>query len=269
MIGEADFRRAFRKLALGKDTPVIVHASLSAFGDVEGGAQAVVSALLAEFHVVLAPVFTYRTMIAPEAGPPDNAMVYGRHSAGNRLAIPFGADMPADRLMGVIPEKLRLHPLAQRSGHPILSFTGVHAAQILQAQTLDEPLGPVQALAGAGGWTLLLGVDHTVNTSIHYGEQLAGRKGFIRWAVSGDRVVECPSFPGCSDGFDVLAPRLEAFTRRVDLGKGRIQAVHLQQVFAAVAAALAEDNLALLCSRSYCERCNAQRARWGEQIRND
>ncbi len=257
MTGEADFRRAFRALGLGEDTPLIVHASLSAFGQVLGGAQAVVDAVLGEFHSVVAPVFTYKTMVTPGAGPPGNAMVYGSSPGANRMARIYAGDMPADRLMGIIPETIRLHPLAKRSCHPILSFAGIRSDEALDAQTQAEPLGPVRVLGESGGWVLLLGVNHTVNTSIHYAEKLAGRRSFIRWALTSQGMVECPGFPGCSEGFEALVPRLEPVTRQAQVGRGMIQAVPLEAVFAAVGEALAEDPYALLCSRSYCERCNA------------
>ena len=98
--------------------------------------------------------------------------------------------------MGILPETLRNHPSATRTAHPILSFAGINADFTLFTQTLYEPLAPIGALAELDGWVVLINVDHTVNTSIHYAEKLAGRRQFVRWALVGDRVVECPNFPG-------------------------------------------------------------------------
>ena len=112
--------------------------------------------------------------------------------------------------MGIVAETLRRHPRARRSLHPIQSFAGIYADKFLAAQTLQNPLGPIGALAEADGWVLLLGVDHTVDTSIHYAEKLAGRKQFTRWALLSDRIIECPGFPGDSAGFDAIAPDLVA-----------------------------------------------------------
>ena len=94
----------------------------------------------------------------------------------NKIAEFFYNDMPADKLMGVIAETLRQHRQTRRSGHPILSFCGVNADDIIEAQTLNAPLSPIASLADNGGWVLLLGVNHRSNTSIHMGERLAGRK---------------------------------------------------------------------------------------------
>jgi aminoglycoside 3-N-acetyltransferase len=53
-----DIRIGFHSLELG-DKPVIVHASLSAFGQIQGGAETLISALLAIFDSVVMPAFTY------------------------------------------------------------------------------------------------------------------------------------------------------------------------------------------------------------------
>jgi aminoglycoside 3-N-acetyltransferase len=217
----------------------------------------VVQALLQTWETLVMPAFTYKTMLTPETGPDHNGIQYGSSTSVNRMAEFFQPGMPVDRLIGAVPEALRCHPLAERSNHPILSFTGVNAAEILHSQTLGEPLAPIRRLWQAGGWVLLLGVDHTVNTSIHFAEFLAGRRQFIRWALTTQGVVECPGFPGCSDGFQALAPDLQNVTRQVQIGRALIQAVPLVELVAAAWRRLAKDPLALLCNRGYCERCLA------------
>jgi aminoglycoside 3-N-acetyltransferase len=167
--------------------------------------------------------------------------------------------MPADPLMGKLPEAIRLHPDARRTAHPILSFAGIGAQAALDAQTLYNPLAPIGVLADQGGWVLLLGTDHTVNTSIHYAEKLAGRRQFVRWALLRNRVVQCPGFPGDSRGFGTIARDLEASTRTVQAGDALIQAVPLRRVIEVTRERLKNNRLDLLCSRSDCERCNTIR----------
>jgi len=162
-------------------------------------------------------------------------------------------------MMGVLPETLRHHPSATRTAHPILSFVGIHADLMLATQTLYEPLAPIGALAEQDGWVVLINVDHTVNTSIHYAEKSAGRKQFVRWALAGDRVVECPNYPGDSMGFNAIEPYIRYDTRRVAVGDGWIQAVPLQRLLDVVQALIKKDPLALLCERLDCERCMAVR----------
>jgi aminoglycoside 3-N-acetyltransferase len=254
----ADLKAGFAQLGLSKNL-VIAHASLKAFGHIEGGADTMLAALLDSVRGIIMPTFTYKTMLNPEVGPPRNGITYGSETGLNKMAEAFRPDMPADKTMGSLPETLRKHPKAKRSMHPIQSFAGVRADALLNTQTLFNPLAPIGALADQDGWVLLLGVDHRVNTSIHYAEKLAGRMQFIRWALLPDRVVECPGFPGDSEGFESIAPLVEKYTRRVEIRNALVQAVHLRSLIRVVMRELNENPLALLCSRQDCERCNAVR----------
>jgi aminoglycoside 3-N-acetyltransferase len=241
-------------------TPVIVHASLKAFGPVEGAAETIVTALESVFSCVIMPTFTYKTMIIPGTGPENNGMEYGTGRDVNRMAEFFSMRMPADRLMGIIPETLRRRPNAVRTRHPILSFAGIQADKILSTQTIDQPLEPIIELERAGGWVLLLGVDHTVNTAIHCAERIAGRPTFTRWALTTKGVVACPSFPGCSAGFGAITSECSRYTCTVEIGSAEVRAIPLSMLFRLVAGRLREDPLAMLCSNPDCGRCNQVRA---------
>jgi aminoglycoside 3-N-acetyltransferase len=253
-----DLRTALFGLGLSH-APVIAHASLKAFGEVAGGVETLLRATLESVWALIMPVFTYKTMITPEVGPPNNGIVYGGQRDQNRMAVPFTRDLPADKQMGQAAESLRRLPRAGRTSHPILSFSGVSAGKYLAAQSIAEPLGPIGALAEDDGWVLLLGVDHTVNTSIHYGEKLAGRRQFVRWAMLGDRIVECPGFPGDSAGFGMLGKDLENDTRRVKMGQGVVQAFPIRALVRSVVARIKADPYSLLCPRQDCPRCSAVR----------
>ncbi|HNT55006.1 MAG TPA: AAC(3) family N-acetyltransferase [Anaerolineaceae bacterium] len=263
MITFRELVSGFRRLGLDRRTPVIVHASLSAFGSVHGGAETLLGALVTAFPLIMAPTFTYKTMLIPEAGPADNGLDYGSGRDVNRMAEFYHPDMPADKLMGSLPEALRLRTAAQRSNHPILSFSGIGVPELLKAQTLEEPLAPIRALAELDGWVLLLGVNHTVNTSIHEAERQAGRRQFVRWALTLQGVRECPGFPGCSLGFEKAAPELMEITHTVALGDTRVQALPLQPMIEIIVRLLHENPLALLCDLPDCDRCAATRVRGG------
>ena len=144
-----DLLLGLRDLRLA-DAPVIVHSSLKSFGQVEGGAVTVVNALVAVFSTVIVPTFTYKTMITPLTGPENNGITYGSRQDQNQMAEFFTPRMPADPLMGIIPEMLRRHPRAMRSNHPIQSFAGINAEKFLASQTMDDHLAPL-GIAGTGG----------------------------------------------------------------------------------------------------------------------
>ncbi len=259
MISYRDVINGLKALNIEAGRPVIAHASLSSFGEVRGGAETILGALLTAFAGVMMPAFTYKTMLIPEDGPEENGLLYGSGKDANRMAEFFTPDMPADVLMGTVPEKLRKMPTARRSAHPILSFTGLGVDDALAAQSLEEPLAPIGELARRGGWALLMGVDQTVNTSIHYGERLAGRKQFLRWALTPQGTRACQGFPGCSNGFEKITPAAAGCTRAVRIGGAQITAMPLRDLLATVQGVIRADPLALLCDRPDCERCGAVR----------
>ena len=76
---------AFASLELN-DVPVIAHASLHAFGRVDGGPAAFLQALLQAVGALIMPTHTYNTMITPTIGPANNAMIYGAGQDLNRMA---------------------------------------------------------------------------------------------------------------------------------------------------------------------------------------
>jgi aminoglycoside 3-N-acetyltransferase len=283
MLTPNDLRAAFQSLHL-KDVPVIAHASLSSFGEVNGGAPALVGALLDSVGGLMMPTHTYVTMVTPLDGPALNGIQYENAAAQvqSPRALFYTPDLPADGLMGQVAEALRVHPGAQRSSHPILSFAGINVDDALAAQTIGDPLAPIGILAQKFGWVLLLGVDQTRNTSIHYAEKLARRPAFLRWALIKDlapmtprvrplphseeigaqeRVRACPGFPGDSAGFEAISISLGQHSRRVPVGNTLVQAVPLAALIYVVGEALNQNPVALLCTEKDCERCNDTRKR--------
>ena len=259
MLSYRDIVNALAGLQLPQDAPVIVHGSLSAFGEIRGGADTFIGAICATTSKVMFPAFTYKTMIIPGDGPADNAIQYGSGADLNLQAEFYSLDMPVDPTIGILAERFRQSPHVSRSFHPILSFSAINMDDTLLCQTLLDPFAPLEHLGRSNGWILLMGVDHTVNTSIHYAEKLAGRKQFTRWGLIKNGVIECPGFPGCSDGFNAIAPMLEDISRKVTLGDAMIQAIPLDYQTQIALSLIEADPQALLCQRVDCERCNAVR----------
>ena len=151
MLGYDELKSAFQDLGLA-NKPVIAHASLQRFGYIHNGADTVLQALIDSVQGVVMPTFTYKAMVTPEVGPPNNGITYGAEKDLNKMAESFTPAMSADRMMGILPESLRNHPAAKRTAHPILSFAGINAELILDTQTLYEPLAPIGALGDEDGW---------------------------------------------------------------------------------------------------------------------
>ncbi|NIM94568.1 MAG: hypothetical protein GTO18_12785 [Anaerolineales bacterium] len=260
MLSYRDFTKVFKDLDLGSSSQVIVHANVDALGDIAGGANTIVGALLATCGSIITPTFTNRTMVIPPYGPENNALVYGEIPDQGEFGKMFRSNMTSDPELGEVAEIIRKHPQAIRSNHPLLSFAGIGAEEALATQSLEDPWGPIKWLADADGGVLLLGADQRMNVSIHAAEFLAGRKLFLRWAMSGGKVVEVPHWPGCAEGFQSIGQHLHGVARTKELGRSFAEIIPLRDLINIVTGWIREDEEALLCERPECEYCIAMRA---------
>jgi aminoglycoside 3-N-acetyltransferase len=257
MITREELLAIFQSLP-SRGQAVIAHGSYKSLGAVDGGPTMVIEALARSTSALVMPAFTYNTMVNPLVGPPNNAMDYAEGDVNPNL-VAFRPNLPVDAEIGILAETLRRRADAKRSMHPILSFVGLNADFALDSQTIYDPFAPIGALAEKNGWVLLIGVDHKVNTSIHYAEKLAGRKQFTRWALTRKRVVACPGFPGDSSGFDSIRDYLQNDVDVIQAGSARVEAIPLNRLIDKVKVLIKQDPLALLCQRGNCARCKAVR----------
>jgi aminoglycoside 3-N-acetyltransferase len=144
---------------------VLVHSSLSSLGQVEGGAQTVVEALLRAVGpsgTVLVP-----TLTGTEADGPERDLVFDL------------SETPC--WTGAVAEAARRRPEAIRSAHPTHSVAAIGAAA--DRLTADHELcitpcgtgSPYAKLAAdPDAVILLLGCNHEANTTLHHVEELAG-----------------------------------------------------------------------------------------------
>jgi len=261
-VSEHDIERALR--SLGIDGGVEVHSSLSSFGHVEGGADAVVDELVATFPLVIAPAFTWLTWAPPPPGVcmERNGVTEEWLKIWQKPPQAWRPDMPAHKGIGVIPETLRKRPGAVRSTHSTHSFAaiGAGAGEILANQSLDDPLAPIEELLmRRGGWVLMLGVRIGSCTAIHQCERLAGRPFFIRWAVDQTgRTVET-RVPMCTGGYYRFEPLLAPVARETKIGGARVVA-YPGRPFMEICTGAIRRNPEILVCRPTCVYCHDQNA---------
>jgi aminoglycoside 3-N-acetyltransferase len=255
-VAQADIERGLRELGVD-DACCIVHSSLSSYGRVDGGADAVVDALCGVVATVVVPTFTFSPALAAPADdrPARNGADYAIDPLGSMTPELYTTDLPVAKPIGIVPETLRRRPGAERSGHPLVSFAawGQEAAKYVEPHDWDAPHAPLERLLADGGTVLMLGTDLTSCTTIHLGEQLAGRRPFVRWVRAADGQAQRVRVGGCSAGFERLRPHL-AGVREVMVGAARVQAVPLAAVVEATQRLLADDPDALICP-DRCRRC--------------
>ncbi len=254
-----DLISSLTALRLVSHVPVIAHVDLNSLGEIDGGGATFLSALMNRIDTIMMPVFTYRTMIIPATGPENNGIIYNHRKAPHTHSEFFNPGMPADLEMGEVAELLRREPGALRSNHPVFFFTSIGVDATLRAQSVSDPLAPLRVLAELEGWVLLAGSDHTRNFNLHLAEQMAGRKTFIRWALTPDRIVELPNTPGCSRGFNQFAPLVEKIARQVRIGEGLLSTIPLRPMLHLAYDLMQADPNALLCNDPGCLMCDSIR----------
>ena len=248
-------------LGVSEALDVLVFANASAFGDVQGGPETIAGALLAAVRTVVMPAFTYQTQVVPQVGPYDNAIIYGEADEQNLKAETFRPTLPVHPDCGVVADVLRRDNESLRSTHPVLSFAaqGPNAREALAAQTPGNPFGPVAWLEAHDGAVLLLGTDHRENVALHLAEQRAGRKTFIRWALTPGDVEELHNMPGCREGFRAISQYIAGSARTTMIGMARCEAMPIPEMLQTAERLIRQNPNFLLCNKPTCLFCSARR----------
>ena len=210
-VAESRLRQDLTALGVESGTTLIVHSALSAIGWVDGGAPAVVRALLAALGAE-------GTLVMPAATPGCAEEPFDRRTT------------PTE--MGAIPETFRTWPGTLRSRHPLESVCarGPAAAEITRHHALafsEGRDGPFGALHELDSRILLLGVGFNRCTALHFAESLVMRRRTmtVRFPMleDGRRVwVEVPNVADDNDTrFPVIGERYLAAgrTRRGRVGE--------------------------------------------------
>jgi aminoglycoside 3-N-acetyltransferase len=216
----ASLVRDLRELGVVDGGVLLAHTSLSSLGWVSGGAHAVVDALLAA-------VGPKGTVVVPtQSGDRSDPADWSRPPLppdwvqAVRDSLPaYDASRTPTRSMGAVPELLRTWPGASRSAHPQVSFAaiGPDAQRIVGEHPLTPSLGEASPLARIyelDGQVLLLGVDHSSNTSFHLAEYRAAIRpvgpnrapmlvdGDVRWVEWQDLEIDASEFARLGHDFD-------------------------------------------------------------------
>jgi len=162
VIGQEDIVKQLRALGVSEGQDLLVHSSLSQIGLVDGGADAVVDALLQA-------IGKSGTLLMPAYA------MMGSMLETMKSSCPFNvAETPST--MGKITEALRLRPGSIRSAHPTHSVVawGPRAAMYVERHHLSRfpfgPQSPFWLLADYGGAILCLGTGIAKVTSHHVTE---------------------------------------------------------------------------------------------------
>jgi len=236
---------------------VCLHSSLRSFGNVTGGADAVIEAFLEAGCTLLAPSFTYDYQIPPLEEPKQNGREDDYKPSNNgKIYNPGINEIEPD--MGAIPRAMVNTPGRRRGIHPTNSFValGSDADELINSQTFEDVYAPFQKIMDKQGYIVMAGVDLTKMTAIHYAEQLSGRRLFIRWALdqTGDpvRIRE----GSCSEGFNRLLPFVADIEKQVNAGNSLWRIYPFNETVHAFTEAIRQDAGITHCSNQNCSCCN-------------
>lgn len=225
-----DILRGLRVLGVTAGDVVLAHSSLSAFGHVEGAADAVADALLdavGDAGTVVMPTFTWGTF-------------------HDRTGVVFDiAHTPCET--GIVPDTFRQRPGVVRSAHLCHSVAalGPHARDVLgegvsacgEGSTFDQ-------LHELDAWNLFLGVGLEVCTALHAAEERMQvpyrryrdfRESTVVWPDgrrTPSRAVEFLREPGARNDFARMRGVLEreGLLRATRVGEAEILNVRIRGV---------------------------------------
>lgn len=257
-MGHSTFRLTedLRRLGVQPGSVLVVHTSLRNVGWVDDGPRAVIDALrnvLGEQGTLVMPSMTdSESLFDPTTTPTDE--------------------------MGIVAETFWRLPDVLRSTHPSSSFAaqGPLAAAITATHPLDDPQGlesPIGKVYQLDGWVLLLGIDHSANTTIHLAETMSNvpyrivkhlpvlENGMVRW-------VEMAEIDHCCRNFVKIAPYLAQQGELITgvVGNAEAQLMRSQAVVRAACDLLARDPYFFLCPPGECpweSQCDEARAYQG------
>ncbi|MHB9027032.1 MAG: AAC(3) family N-acetyltransferase [Armatimonadota bacterium] len=259
VITKTDIRQALERLGARRGDSLLLHSALSSMGHVDGGAEALIDAIMETLGPagnLMAPTFTYSTTT-------------------------YFDPVQSPSKTGAVTEALRLRPGAVRSFSPTHSVCvlGPDAERLVAGHLHVAPSGidsPIDRLAREGGSVLLLGVDHRSSTTVHVGETYARApylaapripsapvQATVKLPTGEEVVVTHTEMNGCSAAFNAveLPLRRRNAIRDTRLGNAHCQLMRGQDVIDATVELLAQRMDILLCNDSACEVCVESRRR--------
>ena len=272
-IRKADIARALREAGVNADDLVLVHSSLSAFGHVEGGADAVIDAFLEVLGpngTLLMPTFT------------QSAIYCDGEWITSKAYRPFNVAKP-EVWVGKIPATFCQRPGVLRSAHPTHSVAGCGPLAekcLADHRETDPPTcrrSPFGKLVDHNGRMVWFGADLATATFFHFLEdemdlpylkpalcRVEREDGTIdsvlvpRW-LPGHR--DFYRFPGESSKMYRRLIEMRLAIRSAALGLGQIKLIDSAQMYELGMAALKSDPNLLLCDNPECVFCRTHNKR--------
>jgi len=240
---------------VGRGDVLLVHSALSSIGEVSGGADTVIDALIetvgAEGTVVMSTLTGW--------------------------FAPFDRDTTPSAV-GRISEQFRKRPGTLRSLHPVHSVAayGKYAEYVTcgheDCETGCGKGTPYEKIAELGGKVLLLGVDNDRNTMMHSLEEEINAK-YLRELdipaptyMKGKEKFTLRKFPPGHRDFLSVTPllRRKGALKESVIGRACLKVIDAKALFDTVLPLLREDPLLFICENPNCNSCDWARSLYGK-----
>ena len=252
MVDRKDILFSLRLMGIREGDVLLVHSSLTSIGYVQGGAEAVIDALL-------------------DAVGKSGTVVMSTLTGWSE---PFDA-ATSPSAVGKISEVFRGRPDALRSLHPVHSVAAIgrQAAYITSSHVHCETgCGkgtPYLKMLELGGKVMLLGVDMDRNTIMHSLEEEIDAVYLRTLDIPAPSYIEeykekrftLKKFPPGHRDFIGLTPLLRDNDALIEgrIGEAVVKVLELKQLFRIALEALAADPMLFICHNPNCNSCHWSR----------
>ena len=258
MVTKQDILFSLALMGIQSGDLLLVHSSLSSIGQVEGGANTVIDALL-------------------EAIGPKGTLVMSTLTGWDSS---FDAQTTPSAV-GILSETFRLRPGVLRSLHPVHSVAalGQFAEYITEGHELCETgCGegtPYWKIAELGGKILLLGVDMDRNTMMHTLEEAANVR-YLRtleipapsYQSDGQATFTLKKFPPGHRDFLKITPILRRAGCLTEgrIGQAAVKVIEAEPLLELGVQLLTEDPLFFICHNEHCNSCSWARSLYSDAL---
>lgn len=258
-----ELSEGFRQLGLAEGDAVMLHASLEAIGNVDGGAAMVLHRLvraIGKKGTILAPTFT---SVTRHSSTHDNYTKLGCWCEGHETRhLPYIPELQPDKEIGAISYRLCSWPSSRRSTHPAYSFVsvGVRGDELVRESAPLDPLFPVKRFLKHNPIILTIGMGFTSMIEIHLAEEGRVSSKFVRERAltvssKGPAWVDVVSL-GCSQGFSKMSEEMRSGEfKEADIGSAQARVFSMSGLVERARSLLDSDLTELSCDRPACLSC--------------
>jgi len=253
-----EIKQAFEELKIvGKR--VVIHSSLSSFGNVEGGENTVIKAIQNSFKTVMMPAFCWDSNTYPPKGdrPFRNGCDYAFYDNWSKKDKPFIVQYAGiEKSMGIISKTFLSVKGVERSDHPWHSWAcyGEYSDKIIENHSYETTNLPLERLLELDGHIVLIGVDLSSCTAIHIAEERVGRQPLIRWVVDKNGITRRVRASSCGKGFINLNKYCEKILKQTKVGNCIITTMPMEPFISHITSVISKNPEITKCS-STCIKC--------------